>query len=246
LAGRDTSEGGHEVFYLYGWLSFYFNVFTVIICLLIAFIILLSTYSSVFAGNIDELSVTEDNGIYQITVSAQLAATEEHVRQVITDYAHAYRINRSIIESEVLESSIAGNIQVRARVLACVPLFCLEAERVDEVSTLESGDIKAVIVPEKSDFHSGEAIWKIMPDGNATQLIYLASIEPSFFIPPVIGTKLVIDNMRDQFTATFSRIEQVARINQERDWNDGFDVTTVASCAKDLSCKARLDAVLGK
>ena len=230
------------MFHLYGCLSFNFNFFNTIIYLWISVLIFLYDCSTVFAGDIDELMVTENDGIYQIKVSAQIAVAEKHVRQVITDYAHAYRINRSIIESEVLKSSIAGNVRVRARVLACVPLFCLEAERVDEVSTLSSGDIKAVIVPEKSDFHSGEALWKIIPDGNTTQLIYLASIEPNFFIPPVIGTQLVIDNMREQFIATFSRIEQVACINQEREWNDNYEVITVASRVKNEACKARIDS----
>ena len=133
---------------------------------------------------------------------------------------------------------------MRARVLACVPLFCLEAERVDDVSTLKSGDIMAVIVPEKSDFHSGQAVWKIIPDGDKTQLIYLASIEPDFFIPPVIGTQLVINNMREQFMTTFSRIEQVARINQEREWNDSYDVAAVASRIENIPCKARRSTAL--
>ena len=229
------------MFYLYGWLHFFFNILKVIISILITFLIYLSACCNAYAGDIDELVVSEDNGIYQITVSAQIDATEKYVRQVITDYAHAYRINRSIIESEVLESPVAGNVRVRARVLACVPLFCVEAERLDEVSTLNSGNIQAVIVPEKSDFHSGRAIWKIIPDGDKTQLIYLASIEPSFFIPPVIGTGLVIDNMRDQFATTFSRIEQVARINQEREWTDSYDVAAVAGRVRNLPCKAMAD-----
>lgn len=232
------------MFHLYGVLCFCFNFLRLINCLLISFLILLCVHSNAFADDIDEIVVTEEDGIYQITVSAQIDAAEKYVRQVITDYAHAYRINHSIIESEVLESSIAGNIRVRARLLCCIPLFCLEAERVDEVSTLESGNIMAVIVPEKSDFYSGKALWKIIPDGEKTQLIYLANIEPAFFIPPVIGTRLVIDNMREQFTTTFFRIEQVARINQEREWSDSHDVTDVASCVNGLPCKVMGDAAL--
>jgi hypothetical protein len=232
------------MFYWYGWLSFYFNFFNIIMWLLIIFSILLATHSNAVADSTTEIVVTEEDGIFQITVSAQIAATEKHVRQVITDYTHAYRINHSIIESEVLKSPVDGNIQVRARVLACTPLLCIEVERVDEVSTLESGNILAVIVPEKSDFRSGKALWKITPDGDKTQLSYWASIEPDVFIPPVIGTQLVIDNLRDQFMATFSRIEQVARIKQEREWNDSYDVTPVANRENSLPCQARVDTAL--
>lgn len=232
------------MFYWYGWLSFYFNFFNIIMWLLIIFSILLATHSNAVADSTTEIVVTEEDGIFQITVSAQIAATEKHVRQVITDYTHAYRINHSIIESEVLKSPVDGNIQVRARVLACTPLLCIEVERVDEVSTLESGNILAVIVPGKSDFRSGKALWKITPDGDKTQLSYWASIEPDVFIPPVIGTQLVIDNLRDQFMATFSRIEQVARIKQEREWNDSYDVTPVANRENSLPCQARVDTAL--
>jgi hypothetical protein len=232
------------MFYWYGWLSFCFNLLNIIMCLLIIFSILLAIHSNAVADSTTEIVVTEEDGIFQITVSAQIAATEKHVRQVITDYTHAYRINHSIIESEVLKSPVDGNIQVRARVLACTPLLCIEVERVDEVSTLESGNILAVIVPEKSDFRSGKALWKITPDGDKTQLSYWASIEPDVFIPPVIGTQLVIDNLRDQFMATFSRIEQVARIKQEREWNDSYDVTPVANRENSLPCQARVDTAL--
>ncbi|MBN4063525.1 hypothetical protein JYT79_01960 [Cardiobacterium sp. AH-315-I02] len=230
------------MFYLHGWLGFSFIFFKIIMLLMIVFLLLLSVHFKVFADDIDELMVTEEDGIYQVTVSAQIFATEMYVRQVITDYAHAYRINNSIIESEVLESSVSGNIRVRARLLSCVPLFCLEAERVDEVSTLESGDILAVIVPEKSDFHSGRALWRIIPDGDNTQLIYQASIEPSFFIPPIFGTSLFIDTMREQLARTFLRIEQVARINQEREWDENHGVKVVAKRVETPPCKARFDA----
>lgn len=229
------------MFYGYNWLGFDFIFFKMIVVLVIVFLVFLPVHFNAFAGDVDELIVTEEDGIYQIAVSAQIDASEKFVRQVITDYAHAYRINRSIIEAEVLESPIAGNLRVRARILACTPLICLELERVDEVSTLSSGNILAEIVPEKSDFHSGKALWKIIPDGDKTRLIYQASIEPGFFIPPVVGTRMAIDSMRKQLTATFVRIEQVARINQEREWDDDYGVN-VAGRAENLPCKVRVDA----
>lgn len=210
------------MFYLHGWLGFSFIFFKIIIGLMIIFLLLLFSHFNALAD--DEFLVTEEDGIYQVTVSARISAAEMYVRQVITDYVHAYRINDSIIESEVFESSVSGNIRVRVRLLSCVRLFCLEAERVDEVSTLESGDILAVIVPEKSDFLSGRALWKIIPDGDSTQLIYRASFEPSFFIPPIFGARLFMDILREQLVATFLRIEQVAQIKQEREWDENRGV----------------------
>ena len=192
------------------------------------------------AGDIDEINVTEKSGVYYISISADISASEKYVRQVVSDYAHAYRINNSIIESEILPSPVNGNIRVRAKLLCCTSLFCREAERLDEVSILASGDIQAVIIPEKSDFYSGKAVWKFAPDGGKTHLVYTASIEPSFFIPPLIGPKLVIESLREQFTTTFFRIEQVAIIKEEHEWDDDFQLAKVVK--KEPCNNALMDA----
>ena len=44
--------------------------------------------------------VFEQDGIYHINVTTELAASEEHVRQVLTDYVHIYRLSDSIIEND--------------------------------------------------------------------------------------------------------------------------------------------------
>lgn len=224
------------MFHLYGSVWYLHCFWVVRFCLLVIFL-LVFTRTSALAYDLADISVTQSNGIYHINISADIDATAHYVRQVITDYPHAYRINNAIIESEVLDSAIKGNIRVRAKLLLCVPLFCQEAERVDEVTTLASGHIQAVIVPQKSDFRSGKALWKIIPDGQRTRLVYLASIEPDFFIPPLIGPRMVIDNMREQFKSTFQRINQVAAIREEREWDEVYGVAEFARRIKKTPCK---------
>ena len=164
-----------------------------------------------------DTEVTEDNGIFHIKVSAVIEAPPEYIRYVLADYAHVYRLSPAIIESEVLPTSPSGEKQVRTRLLLCTSVFCTEAERVDTVRMLKSGDLAAEIIPELSEFKSGKASWKITPMDGHSYLVYEAILEPDFFIPPVIGTHLVIQNIRDEFTTTFIRIEKIARINAEKD-----------------------------
>jgi hypothetical protein len=169
------------------------------------------------AFDFTDAEVTEKKGVYHIKISAEIKAPSGYVRYVLADYAHIYRLSASIIESEVLPDNIDGEKQVRTRLLLCTSVFCTEAERVDVVRMLASGDLEAEIVPELSEFKSGKATWKITPVDDHSFLVYEAVLEPDFFIPPVIGTRLVIENLRKEFARTFIRIEKIARVNARRD-----------------------------
>jgi len=168
------------------------------------------------AFDFNETEVTEDNGIFHIKVSAVIAAPAEYIRYVLADYAHIYRLSPSIIESEVLPPGPAGEKQVRTRLLSCTSVFCREVERVDIVRMLNTGDLEAEIVPALSEFKSGRATWKITPMGDHSHLMYEADLEPDFFIPPVVGTQMVIKILHDEFTTTFIRVEKIASMNVEK------------------------------
>lgn len=210
----------------------YLSFFRLIWLFLIVFLLLLRIQSSVFALDMHEVLVSENEGVYRIDVSGSIDASEEYVRQVLTDYEHVYRLNYSIIESKVFESPVEGNVRVRSRLLYCTSVICVEVERVDDISTLESGDLLAVIVPEKSDFISGRAMWKISAMGDRTWLVYSASIEPSFFILPILGENMVIKNIRNELRSVFFRIEQIARIKEEMGQAEVYTFLPVANYIK--------------
>jgi hypothetical protein len=149
-------------------------------------------------------------------MSAAIKAPPEYVRYVLADYDHIYRLSTSIIESEVLPDNLDGEKQVRTRLLLCTSVFCTEAERVDSVRMLASGDLEAEIVPELSEFKSGKSTWRITPMDDNSFLVYEAVLEPDFFIPPLVGTRMVIENLRKEFTKTFKVIEKIAGINLRR------------------------------
>jgi len=191
---------------------------------------------TVHADFIDKMRVVENDGIYFIDISAELNADAEHIKRILTDYEHIYRLSDSVLASEVFTSTDDGSVQVQSQVLCCTPLFCRTVERMDNVSELDSNTIKAEIVPAYSDFRSGTAIWKITSLENKTRLTYQASIEPDFFIPPILGTRMVVANMRNEFRTTFYRIERFARINEAREWDDDFGMVGEVAEREETPC----------
>ncbi|NNL06470.1 MAG: hypothetical protein HKO86_02010 [Gammaproteobacteria bacterium] len=173
-------------------------------------------HPNALAFDFKQADVFEQDGVYHIKMSAAIKAPPEYVRYVLADYDHIYRLSTSIIESEVLPDNLDGEKQVRTRLLLCTSVFCTEAERVDIVRMLASGDLEAEIVPDSSEFKSGKATWRITPMDDNSFLVYEAVLEPDFFIPPLVGTRLVIENLRKEFTKTFKVIEKIAVINLRR------------------------------
>ena len=193
-----------------------------------------------------EAEVTEDNGVFRIKVAAFIEALSDYIRYVLADSAHIYRLSPSIIESEVLPYSPAGEKQVRTRLLCCTSVFCREVERVDVVRMLHTGDLEAEIVPALSEFKSGKARWMITPVDDASYVVYEAYLEPDFFIPPVVGTRIVKQNLLDEFTTTFIRVERIAGFNAEKDRNAAFRLsdaspkTLKAPCVQTANASASL------
>jgi len=191
--------------------------------------------ASVLANDIAEFEVTEEEGVFYIKASVVLHAPVEYVRAVLTDYVHIYRLNPSIIESEVLASPGNNVARVRTKVIACVVSYCEEVERVEDVRILSSGDIQAKIVPQFSQFKSGITLWQIRSVGEDSRLTYYAEMEPDFFIPPIIGNAIVKAKLRDELMTSFSSLEKIASIQLERDWNPDWIITNWANTNKTKS-----------
>ena len=188
--------------------------------------------TAVLANDITEFEVTEEKGVFYIKAIVVLHAPAEYVHSVLTDYVHIYRLNPSIIESEVLASPGNNVARVRTKVIGCVAFYCEEIERVEDVRILASGDIQAEIVPEFSQFKSGATLWRIQSMGESARLTYYAEMEPDFFIPPVIGNAIVKAKLQDEIMTSFTRLEKIATIQSERDWNSDWIINNWAGTNK--------------
>jgi len=188
---------------------------TVIRPCVLAALLLFSSISA--AVELEELSVTEAEGEYRLRIVSVLDAPAHYVYNVITDYKHAYRINPSVIEAEILPSG-RGEV-VRARNLSehWVGPFSFNIEWVGDIAEARLGEIKVTTIPELSSFESGSATWEIRPQGGRTWVLHESCMKPNFFIPPIIGDHIVKSHMKEDTLTTFKRIECHAKTRLEMD-----------------------------
>lgn len=167
------------------------------------------------AGEIIDLTLRSKQGVYQLKLEIILDAPAEHIHHVVTDYAHIYRLNPSIVESEIMNTEDSSVIRVKTLINDCLWIFCREILRVEDVRELGAGNIYAVVVPDLSNIKSGVTIWQIQPLGRRTRVNYHMIAEPGFAIPPLIGTHLVKQKLRKEVLITFDSVERIARIRHE-------------------------------
>ena len=171
-----------------------------------------------------EIQVTNNSGVYHMRMVAEVDASAVYVYRVLTDYKHIYRLNPLIIESEVLPSPGNGAVRVRTRTEDCTFIFCVEVIRVEDVYDLSSNELHMVIVPSLSNLRSGNAKWEIEEMEEYSGIVYQAQIEPDFNIFPVIGSAILKRKLRQEMMALMARIECIAKVQEERDWDSQLQV----------------------
>ncbi len=183
------------------------------------------------AADLAELQVSESEGVYRINLIMQLQAPAQQVQRVLTDYPRIYRLNPSITDSEILPSPGPGMVRVRTRMLDCIAFICKEIDRVEDVRESGPGGLLATTVPALSSFKSGNAEWQILGNGEHSQVIYQAKMEPDFYIPPLIGRHFVKKKLRQATLASLERIECIARIQAGLEQNPAPDRSRVVDGA---------------
>lgn len=189
--------------------------------------------SALQSGERPEIEILENSGIYTIKVVATVAAPVSYVRYVLTDYKHIYRLNPSIIESEVLEQT-EETATVRTKVVGCAAYFCEELDRVEKVTILQSGDIFAEVIPELSQFVSGQTHWHLKQKGENCKVTYTSEMEPDIYIPPVVGKFLIKKSIREGMLTSIRNLEKVSSILAAREWLNKYQA--VVEAASDSSC----------
>ena len=155
-----------------------------------------------------EANVTHDSGVYTLIVRAEVAAPLTTVHGMLTAYDHLDRVNPAVKESWVIYTFSPLHHRVHTRVDACVAFFCKRLLQVWDVEEKPSGHIIATIVPEASNFKSGHASWILRENNGKTSLHFTTVLEPSFWVPPLIGPWLIRYTLRREALESIENLER--------------------------------------
>jgi hypothetical protein len=139
-------------------------------------------------------------------------ATVASVQAIVTDYDGLHRLSSSIIESRRLPPSATDAERRRVVYRACFLIYCFTAIMVEAVRYPSPGQMVSIVEPEGSDFRAGTSEWEFSQVGEAqTRVRFHSQLEPSFWVPPVVGPWIIKRKMLTAARETGVRIEQLAR-----------------------------------
>jgi hypothetical protein len=163
------------------------------------------------AADLLEVSVERDKARYKLQSETHFDATAEELYRVLIDYDLYTKFSSAFVEARNIEAGTNGNPRYFTRMQGCMLLFCKSFVRVGELILSPNTEIIATADPEESDFHYSREHWILVPDGDGTLLIYNFEMEPSFWVPPVIGPYIMKRVLRKGGTDAVDRIEALAQ-----------------------------------
>lgn len=147
---------------------------------------------------------------YNLNLDAEVAAPMASVKAVLLDYTAYPSLDPRILEVKVLERPDAASVLLYTKLRACMGWFCRNVNRTERV--VQQGDsLVATVIPEKSDVSFGETHMELTADGKGTHIRYSTSISPDFWIPALIGRRLMLNTLRDATLDLFKNVEVRAK-----------------------------------
>ncbi len=177
----------------------------------IALLLLIVGVSRAMALNIDDLRITKQGRAYQVQMTFGVAASVDQVMAVLTDYGFPDRLDPEVTKREVISRN-GGVTRVRTEVRACAVLFCKDVVLTQDITAVADA-IDAHIVPDESDFRSGHFHWSVLrSDSGGSHINFEVTMEPDFFIPPLIGGYLVRRKLRLKILTAVENLESEAAL----------------------------------
>ena len=158
------------------------------------------------AARVHDISVSREEGSIVSTADFVVNVPRADVIKAFSSFSKLSRLNPAIIESRSRPDD-NGRDLVTTRLRDCVAMICRTLTLVELVTVDADGTIRAEIAPEGGDFKSGSTVWTFEADGERTRVSYRSTVEPDFWLPPVLGQRAMRSALARQIAASAENLE---------------------------------------
>jgi len=166
--------------------------------------------AGVDAAEIRTLDFTRDGDNYHVASDVYIAAPPSGVYAVLIDYENLERLSSAFLETRFIEPIEDGRGLVYLHMEACVLFFCRDVKLTEEIRVLPETRVEVTILPGQSDLNYGWSSWEIAAVDNGSLVHYELEMQPSFWIPPVIGPMIMKAVARRKGLRAARRVEALA------------------------------------
>ena len=157
-----------------------------------------------------DVKVELEDKRYRLYSETDFAVGPQALYQLLIDYEKFERFTSAIVESKNTEPDANGRPGFYARMEGCVLLFCKSFIRNGYLDLTPISEIVATADPDRSDFEYSRERWQIIASETGSLLIYDIELEPSFWVPPVIGPYFIQRVLKRGAVRAVDRIEALA------------------------------------
>ncbi len=155
------------------------------------------------ANNNDfSLMVSHTGSTYYTTISTVINKSPSVLFTLLTSYNKLNSYSRLIQDSSLLAN---GNLLLKIK--ACFAFICFNKKQVMKLN-VSYLNITATIIPEQSDFKSGQLQWRITKRNNNSYIEFSSTMTPKFWIPPFIGPFFIKKKLREEALYSIAQIEK--------------------------------------
>lgn len=182
-----------------------------------AALVMLLAAANADAAQVRGVEVARHGQRFDIRMQAAISASPAKVFRALQDYSAMPRYNPDLREVRVEPTADPDRARLFTVIHTCVLFFCktLHQEQIMTAAAWAGGGVlTATLVPSGSDFDQGYGRWVVYPctGGSLTACMDVSlKLEPSFWVPPLIGSWLVEMKMREEARRTSEGLEHLAR-----------------------------------
>jgi len=163
------------------------------------------------AADLEEVVVERVDGRYELRSETVFDAGPDDLYRVLTDYDQFVKFTSAFTVSKNLPPDDEGRPRFYNEMEGCVLFFCVTFKRHGHLELTPQHHIRAVVDPATSDFEFSQEEWSLTTEGGRTRMVYTFSMEPSFWVPPVIGPFYIRRALRSGAVRAVDGIEALAQ-----------------------------------